>query len=139
MIGEDEEETEQLRRTLLEAKEYLISHQWCRHILGEYFGAGVGGVFGLFLFHLEPRGDEDTWLWVIAGDLPSAYFVVDDSNSPREAMTTYDQLMRDWIGAIRDGRSLDECFPVDVSPDAQHAAMLETRLNFLRDRVLPQL
>ncbi|MEO1333285.1 MAG: hypothetical protein AAFV32_07160 [Myxococcota bacterium] len=139
MVGEDEEETSHLHETLNDAREFLESQCWCSRILHEYFGTGVGGVFGLFLFHLEPTGSEDTWLWVVAGDLPSAYFVVDDSGNPKEAMQTYDELIRDWISAVRNGSSLEEVFPFEVSPTLEHAEMLETRLDFLKERITPHM
>ncbi|MEL6339763.1 MAG: hypothetical protein AAFQ65_07635, partial [Myxococcota bacterium] len=87
----------------------------------------------------EPTGSEDTWLWVVAGDLPSAYFVVDDSGNPKEAMQTYDELIRDWISAVRNGSSLEEVFPFEVSPTLEHAEMLETRLDFLKERITPHM
>src|SRR5256885_471720 len=76
MTGEDAAETEQLREMLARAEAYLRSFQWCPPIAERYIGFGIGGVIALFLFKMERAiNNTDEWLWVVGGDLPSAYFV----------------------------------------------------------------
>ena len=56
-----------------EAKKYLEGFQWCGSAGPAYWGGGVG-VFGVFLFQIEPKAsDVDRWLWVIIGDIPLAF------------------------------------------------------------------
>lgn len=68
--------------------------------------------------------------WVVVGDLPPAYLVVDDSPTLLEALSTYEELMADWIAAVRDGRSIDDCTPVIGSQRIESADAREVMLNF---------
>jgi hypothetical protein len=45
-----------LREMLDEAVRYVTSFGWCRLIVDSYFGLGVGGVVGVFLFRIESAG-----------------------------------------------------------------------------------
>src|SRR2546423_11868215 len=86
MQGEDEEETTLLQAMLVEARNYIRSFRWCPSISEEYLGFGIGKVFALFLFRFaKPIADSDDCLWVVVGDLPSAYFVIDDAPNPKSA------------------------------------------------------
>jgi len=77
MHGEDEEETKMLKVMLSEAESYIASFHWSQPIKERYLGFGVGNVVALFLFRFDkPIRETDDWLWVVVGDLPSAYFVV---------------------------------------------------------------
>jgi len=137
MIGEDQEETEQLRAILKEAKEYLLSHKWCRSIRKEYFGLGVGDVVGVFLFEIDGAPGTRDALWVVAGDLPSAYLVTDAAPNATAALGIYCSMMDDWLKAVRQKGDLSEAFPVPVEPTEENAAALEGRINFLRDEIIP--
>ena len=102
-----------------------------------YAGLAIAGVVGVFLCEIEPNSrDVDDVLWVIVGDLPSAYLVTDDSPTAEAALRTYIDLMNEWVGAVKKGDSVDKLIPVNVAPNAEHARMLESRLRFLRERVL---
>ena len=37
-----------------EAWEFLSRFRWCRKVLRGHLAYGVGGVIGVFLFHIEP-------------------------------------------------------------------------------------
>jgi len=38
------------------------------------FGGGVGGIFAVFFFQIRPsRPNVEPWIWIIVGDIPSAY------------------------------------------------------------------
>jgi hypothetical protein len=139
MRGEDEEDTLLLRRSLEEARDYLRRFSWCRRIREEFFGLGVGGIFAVFLFHIEPAPGADDWLWIVSGDLPPAYLVCDKARSPRDALLTYCTLMEEWIAAARTGRGLDAAFPVSAEPTGASAELLEKRIRFLRNEVLSNL
>lgn len=140
MVGENAAETEELKQMLAHAEEYIKSFHWCPKITERYFGAGVGGVFALFLFKFDRSiNADDDRLWVVEGDLPSAYFVTDHAHDPASALATYCQLMDDWAGAILNGRPLDTVFPIAVSPTVEHANMLKSRTTFIRDSIIPML
>ncbi|MCX5647513.1 MAG: hypothetical protein NTX40_00205 [Planctomycetota bacterium] len=138
IAGEDAEETRLLKEMLHNATDYLQGFQWCPPIERIYLGCGVGGVVAVFLFHFGQRiRGTDEWLWVVEGDLPTAYLVLDQAGDPVSALEVYCQLMDDWSKAILDGRPLDDIFPVKAEPTADNAKRLIKRLNFIRERLLP--
>ncbi|MBB5058498.1 hypothetical protein HDF16_003212 [Granulicella aggregans] len=129
MRAEDEEEQALLHALFEKAKQFLISHEWCFGVGEAYFGDGIGGVIGIFLLELAPVSDNvDQWLWVIVGDIPSAYLVVDECPTPVEALETYIELMREWVALAYEGKASPEVFPVVAAPTPEHAEMLDGRL-----------
>lgn len=137
--GEDSEETVELRQMLKNAKLYISSFDWCPDIDKVFLGFGIGGVIAVFLFRfVQPIGEEkDDVLWVIEGDLPSAYLVTDDAPTPRAALQIYCELMEDWVAAVKTGSSLETVFPVRAKADNENAIMLERRISFIRNKILP--
>src|ERR1700704_1264925 len=74
MTGDDDEDAALLRGMSTGAEEYLRSFSWCGDVLSSFFGGGVGGVFAVFLFNIHPaRPEVSSWIWVVVGDIPSAY------------------------------------------------------------------
>jgi hypothetical protein len=137
--GEDEEETLQLRNLYSEAEKYLRKFKWCKNVLEAYLGYGVADVFGLFFFHIDPIKNEDDYLWVIVRDIPSAYLVTDEARNCADALRIYIKLFREWVAAIRENRSVATLIPANVPPTRANAALLESRLNFLEENILPQM
>ena len=134
--GDDAEDTKLLRSMGEAAKKYLGAMPWCRRIREAYFGDGVGGVVAVFLFRIEPTSNADEWVWVVTGDLPDAYFVIDRSPTAYDALETYCELMSDWVDAVRSGASLQDVFPVDAPATQEAADALESRVEFLRTEIL---
>lgn len=140
MTGEDAEETASLREMLSRAEAYLKSFRWCPPIAERYLGIGIGGVVALFLFRLQRNiNDTDEWLWVVEGDLPSAYFVTDEARNPESALAVYCEMMEEWADAVTKKSSLDEVFPVTAPATQENADQLRSRVKFLRERILPML
>ena len=136
---EGEEDTRLIRGMRTEAERFLRSFSWCAEIVDSYYGqsVSVGGVAAVFLFHIVPAKDDiDEWLWVVVGDLSPAYLVTDDAATPEAALEAYIEEMTQWVEAVRSGNSLEDVIPVDAPADEEHAAMLESRLGFLRRNVL---
>lgn len=97
----DEEDTRLLRAMATEARGYVTSFKWCLPIKAMYLADGVGGVVALFLVEFEGKvGGTDDRLWVVVGDLPSAYMVVGGPVNAKEALEAYCELMDDWINAV---------------------------------------
>lgn len=134
MRGDDDEDTKLLQKDFSTSKSFLLSHDWCFAISSAYFGIGVGGIFSIFL--IEVDGDCDDWLWVVEGDLPSAYLVIDQASNPRQALRVYLQLMRQWIMAVRGQCRFDDAYPVDAEPTEENARQLESRLEYLETEFL---
>lgn len=137
--GDSAEDTKLLRSMADEARSYLNGFKWCPQITNLYLAFGIGGIVGLYLAELEDKiDDQDGFLWVVVGDLPTAYLVA-DSTTPREALETYCSLMSEWADAVESGGSLEDVFPVAAKPTRENAAILRKRLSFLKDNVLPSL
>lgn len=133
-------ESARLRRLLERATTYLRSHAWCPEAIAERFlGLGVGEVVAVFLFVLdEPVGGSDDRLWVVVGDLPSAYLVADRAPTPRDALAVYCELMERWCGAVEAGAGLADVFPVAAEATAENASALRSRVGFLRRHLLKE-
>lgn len=139
MVGEDAEETAQFNSMLAGARKYLLSQKWCSGIRDVQWGTGVGGLIAVFLFRIEAAPKVDDVLWVICGDLPSAYLVTDVVRDPVGAALSYCDLMDDWASAVESGGDLKEVFPVEAAPIKEHADMLRLRTSFLRKEIIPVL
>lgn len=129
----------ELRAYLSEARDFLLYYKWCREILDEYVGIFAGGIIGVFLFKIDPAQlDVDEWVWVIVGDVPSAYLTCDLCPNPATALDGYIGAMTEWVEAASKGESVAELIPVDVPATPENAELLRTRLAFLDSRILSQ-
>jgi hypothetical protein len=123
-----------------EAREYIESFAWAPPIRELSLARGLGGVFALFLVEFSrPINESDDFLWVVVGDLPSAYLVVGPSDSPLQAMKRYLILMEQWAQAIKRGDSIGECFPVSAAPTVENADALLLRIAVMRAEVIPEV
>jgi hypothetical protein len=116
---------------------YFERQRWCASVTESIVVYSVPRVLSLFLVTIAPDGDADTVLWSVVGDLPSAYFVIDDVETPADALDVYIELMEDWVVAVRDARGLDDVFPVEAEASMENASLLEGRLGFLRSDLVP--
>ena len=141
ITGDDADDTRLLREMAEEARRYITSHSWCPPQKDLFLACGVGGVIALFLVDFTEKigGSPDDSLWLVVGDLPSAYFVTENATTPRAALETYCNLMDDWITAVLDDGDLDEVYPVEADPSEQNARELESRLKFLRVEIIPAI
>ena len=137
LVGENEKDTMLLKSMFLEASKFLKSFRWCEEIEESYFGLGVGGVVAVFLFKIIPsQKSVDEWLWVIVGDLPSAYIVIDDAPNAACALDSYIEEMSRWVKAVELSSPIDDLMPVNAPPTLEYANQLESRLGFLRKEIL---
>lgn len=137
MKGDDAKDLRLLKKMANDAQEYLLSFAWCKEIKEGWFGWGVGGVCAVFFFRILPnKMNVDRWLWVVVGDLPSAYLVVDGSPTPLAALDTYVELMQEWVEAAKSGKSTADCIPVSAPVTPQNADLLQRRLDFIRKEFL---
>lgn len=137
MEGDDANDTRLLKKMANQAREYLLSFEWCKEIEKGWFGWGIGGVCAVFLFQILPSKTKvDRWLWVIVGDLPSAYLVVDECPTPLGALETYVELMQEWANAVKSGKPTDNCIPVNAPATPENVDLLQRRLDFISKRFL---
>jgi hypothetical protein len=126
-----------LRALADEAHSFITGFRWCRSVRESFLAYGIGGVIGVFLFRIEPAasGVDDT-LWVIVGDVPSAYLVCNDAPDWPGALGAYVYEMRRWVQAVRSGGSLKDVISVRAEPTREHADMLASRLDFIEQQML---
>lgn len=124
---------------LEQATLYLTDQKWCTPIRERFIGYSRPGLVGLFLVAFEePVAGTEACLWVVVGDLPAAYFVLDGIPTPVKALDAYCSLMEDWVEAVRRGSDLEEVFPVDAPATARNAESLLRRMDFIREEIMPQ-
>jgi hypothetical protein len=137
MRGDDLRDTHLLHAMLEEATSFINGFAWCGAVRRRWFGLGVGGVVAVFLFEIDAaRPGVDERLWVVVGDLPPAYLVLDDAPTAHDALEGYVQEMSRWAEAARSGAPVDDLIPVNVAPSRENAELLLRRLSFLREHYL---
>jgi hypothetical protein len=79
-----------------EARDYLMTHQWCWHVSELFVAADYGAVVLLAEFKpfVAPVGHE---VWIITGDLPLSYMGVKSCETALEALGVYCALTLTWI------------------------------------------
>jgi len=138
MAGEDDDDTERLRKMETDAREFISHFDWCEGIRDLYFGGGIGDVFAVFLVRIAPaQTSVDEYLWIVVGDIPSAYLVVDDSPIPQRAIEGYVWEMRKWVALAKEGRTSGDVIPVNAPATPEWAEKLESRLNALEQKIIP--
>ena len=138
MVGEDEQDTGVLRALASDAETYIQSYSWCKAIREFYFGNAYRGIVAIFLFRIDAsRPEVDEWLWVVVGDLPSTYIVIDDCETPSKALEAYITEVSKWVELAKHGRSSKRFIHVNKPPTPENAAALERRLNFFSEVLIP--
>ena len=119
------------------AQDFLSSHRWCKSITSGHLAWSAGRLLAVFKLHFEPaEPDVDTVLWVVVGDVPPAYIVLDDAPTWQEALARYVEEMSRWVENVRTGQDLEGVIPVDVEPTPEHAEMLASRLAIIRSQII---
>jgi hypothetical protein len=139
MRGDDPEDLELLRADFEKARSFLLNQTWCFGLGEVYCGEGIGGIMSIFLMELDPvPTGVDQWLWVIVGDIPSAYFVIDQYQTPIDALKGYIAARRRWVELAYGGETSPDVMPVDVPANPHYAEILERRLNILEKFISPK-
>jgi len=139
--GDDAADTRLLRKMSEEARRYISSFSWCDSVIDSYFGGGVGGIFAVFFFHIQPsRRGVSPWIWIMVGDIPPAYLPLDDCSSVAEAFGMYIRGMSKWVELVRKGKTgtaEQGVPPVNVPATLEWAERLNQRLYGLTIAVQP--
>src|SRR5690348_2679775 len=105
IIGDDAEDTKLLRNMAMAADEYIRSFAWCHRVVRSFFAGGVGGILAIFLFDIIPsRPKVGQWIWIVTGDIPSAYLPLEDATTPMQVFSTYIEGMMKWVQLARQGK-----------------------------------
>ena len=125
--------------SLAEAKEYLISQNWCTAINKGWVASSFGYILNIFYFKIIPDhiSCNDEFVWIIEGDIPPAYIDIISATNAYEALNCYINLMEEWVENVKNEDSADECFPLSIPPQRKYAIMLESRLKLLKEDYLP--
>ena len=144
--GEDPEDQALLIEMIERGKRWLVAHDWCESIVETYVGdVAVGGIVVVLLTRIVPtREDVDEWLWVVVGDVPPAYVVVDEAPNPASALDGYQGLVRQWIDAAENGEDVSHLMPLEsdvlsgelLSPTPRNAEALRSRLDAIQLLIL---
>jgi len=136
-------EVEEYKTILLlydEAVAFLERQKWCNKVIKGWHekDLSIYEKLGVFLFQIEPSDEStDIYVWVIQGDIPTVY--VDQSvTEGGEALKIYCDLMDEWADNVLQGRTLEDCYPVDAEPTADNARLLKKRIAFIRKELLMQ-
>ena len=139
IAGDDEEDGSLLRAMAREARAFIESHSWSSGVEAVSLLDGIGGVVAVFKVDLrEAIGSwQDRSLWVVVGDLPSAYMVMDKLSSGPEVLDMYCELMEDWARAVFASTPLEGLYPVRAAATVENAEALLSRVDWLRTEVIP--
>jgi hypothetical protein len=69
--------------------------------------------------------------------LPSMHFETDDYPAPAIALRLYCAIAQDWADNVLAGRDLSESYPIPVAPTKEHAEMLLSRGEAIRNDFIP--
>ena len=140
-INENIEYFDDIIKLSVEAKNYLNSFDWCRNINRGWLAQEWGYVLCVFYFEITPRPDSkaDNFVWIVVGDLPTVYIDIESATNVKEVLESYIFLMQDWIDQVNNGKSIDNCYPIEVKPTKKMAKMLEGRIKIIKDDFINQL
>jgi len=65
--------------------------------------------------------------------------VTDEAPDALSAIELYDDLMQEWVDAVLAGEPTDDLIPVNVPPTREYAEMLRSRLELIREMIIPWL
>ncbi len=140
-FNNDFENPDEVLSLSVDAKEYLMSFTWCQAIVNGWVVHEWGFMLGIFYFEIKPLENSaaDNFVWIIVGDVPPAYIDIESAKNKFEALSLYIFLMEEWCNNIIAGKSVDDCFPVNVEPSKKHAKMLISRLEIIKSDFLMEL
>ena len=129
---------EEVETLLIEAENFLSEFDWCIKIIDGWLAASFGYILNIFYFRIHPdyRSCQDEFVWIIVGDIPSAYIDVVSAPTAFDALKSYINVMQDWVDNVSNGNSVKYCYPVNVPPKKKYADMLAIRLKLLKEDYL---
>lgn len=125
---------------ILKAKNYLAMQKWSNEILSGWLSMYWEGVLAVFIFKISPlNSDIDDYVWIVVGDLPTAYIDVESAKNTKDVLECYVFIMSDWVENLLAGNSLEESYPVEVPPTKKYGEMLKGRLDIIKDFIQEEL
>ncbi|MGB8365698.1 MAG: hypothetical protein WCE20_14400 [Rhizomicrobium sp.] len=138
IVGDGEEDTKLLKEMVVAARNYISSFEWSQPITAMYFAYGIGGILALFLVEFAGKiAGTDSRLWVIVGDLPPAYMIVEPDSCAQNILESYCSYMDEWVEAVKGNGDFSGVYPVAAPRTLENAEMLRSRLEFIRREIIP--
>lgn len=137
-LKDEIENVDEVLALSMEAQNYLSSFNWCNSILDGWLVKEWGYILCVFYFKIRPSPDSgaDEFVWIIVGDIPPAYIDIKSAHDEFDALEVYVSLMEEWINNVKKGKSVDNCFPISVSPSKKHAIMLSNRIDIIKNDLI---
>jgi hypothetical protein len=133
---QDSQITEDLTEFINEARVYLLSQSWCLEVEDGWLAEEWEGILSVFLFKIKPKKiDVYDYVWIIVGDIPPAYIDIESAKTSSEALYAYCFIMKDWAEKVIAGKSIKDCFPINVEASEKHANMLLSRIGFIESNL----
>jgi len=127
----------ELIKTHEEAVAYLMGFAWCKKIVNSHIYINLGSTLCVFLFEIEnSASSDDSYLWVIVGDIPPMYLDTHGPKTTREVLEDYVKLAEDWIEHVKLGKSIKNCYPFKAKPTLEMAMLLEKRASFIKNTLI---
>lgn len=140
---DNQDPEECLRPIALEAEAFLLSQKWCEKIDSGFVERAWANVLGVFYFRFKPSHGVPPDVWIVVGDIPPAYFDTRHCKTGEDALWSYISRMRDWVKAVRKGRSTAKLIPVlardsyePVNATTEIVDGLASRLKFIEKHML---
>ena len=120
-----------------EGLRYIKAFPWVRCVKNATLYFGVSNIIALLFVEIDGANKVDKYLWVVSGDLPSAYFVTDLAKDAKSSLHVYCELMEQWCLAVVLGKGIEEAFPVEAEPTKENAKSLRKRIDFIKQNIIP--
>ena len=135
-IPKESKEDVETNKLAENGSEYLMSHNWCDSIEDGWLAVSWGYILCVFLFKIKSSVPEvDDYIWIVNGDIPTAYIDIESAKNPQEVLESYIFLMNDWIEEVELGNSTEDCYPIEVPPTKEFATNLKSRINFIEKEI----
>lgn len=137
--GQTERETQQLQEYARRARALLESFAWCTGVRQLLYGLGAGGVIAVFFADVLVKGKSREWLWVVTGDLPSAYLPEAAAHSPCAALAAYCEGAAAWADAVQRHALGPQHLALSVEASPAVAREVAAKVATVQRLVLPAL
>lgn len=104
-----------------------------------WLAENFGYILNIYYFKILPDNKScfDEYVWIIVGDISPAYIDIVSAKNTYEALDTYISIMQDWVDNVACGKSVEDCYPINVPPKKEYAKMLDSRLKSLKMDFIP--
>jgi hypothetical protein len=119
---------------------YIKGFRWCREVKDSTLYLNLGSTLCVFLVEIDNiASNEDNFLWIMVGDIPSMYLDVYGAKTTIEVLSRYNALAKDWIFNVEHKLSVDDCYPFDTESTIKMAYMLKKRVDFVEKTIIPNI